>query len=58
MAWSSRTTPVLDLAARYVGRLEPFRALDAFELYRFAFVERAVAVLLDGGVVHENILAG
>jgi len=48
---------VLSTAAD-VGRLEALWPLDAFELYRFAFVECAIAVPLDGGEVHKHVLAG
>jgi len=43
------------LCANYVGRLEAFGALEQVKLHGLTLVERAVAVLLDGGEVHEYI---
>jgi len=45
-------------ARNYVARLEALRAFEQVELDSLAFVQRAVAVLLDGGEMHEDILAG
>ncbi len=42
----------------YVARLEAFGAFEQIELDGLAFVQRAVAVLLDGREMHEYILAG
>src|SRR5580658_6955633 len=44
--------------AHDVARLEAFRAFEQVELDSLAFVQRAVAVLLDGREMHEHILAG
>src|ERR1039458_118118 len=44
--------------AHDVARLETLRALEQIELDGLAFVQRAVAVLLDGREMHEDILAG
>ena len=40
-----------------VGCLLAFRAIDDVELDALAFAQRAVAVHLDGAVVHENVVA-
>ncbi len=41
-----------------VGRLVSFRALQEIEFDSFAFIQRAVAILLNGGIVHEYVFAG
>src|SRR5688500_8658397 len=41
-----------------VRRLETLRSLDHVELDRSAFRQRAEAVRLDGGEVHEHVFAG
>jgi hypothetical protein len=41
-----------------VRSLEAFGALRKIELDSLAFVQRPVSILLDGGIVDENILAG
>lgn len=46
-----------ELTAHDVRRLEAFGPLQQVELNGFTFVERAVAVFLDGGEVDENIFA-
>ena len=46
------------LCADNVGCLEAFRPLQQIELNRFALVQRAVTVLLDGGEMDKNIFAG
>jgi len=43
------------LCADDVGRLEAFGAFEQVKLHGFTLVQGAVAVLLDGGEVHENI---
>src|ERR1039458_9295857 len=43
--------------AHDVARLEALRAFEQIELDSLAFVQRAVTVLLDGGEMHEHILA-
>jgi hypothetical protein len=48
---------VRSLCADDVCRLEPFRAFQQIKLHGLTFVERAVAVLLDGGEVHEYIFS-
>src|SRR5205085_9642990 len=40
-----------------IGCLEPFWALQQIKLHRFAFVECAIPILLDGGEMNEDILA-
>jgi hypothetical protein len=46
------------LHPHHVACLESFRTLQQVELYRFALVQCAITVLLDGGEVNENILPG
>src|SRR5208282_5099836 len=46
---------VRGLGADDVGRLEAFGALEQIKLHGFTLVQGAVAVLLDGGEVHEYI---
>ena len=41
-----------------VARLEALRAFQQIELDGLTFIQRAVAVLLDGREMHEHILAG
>ena len=41
-----------------VRRLEALGAFEEIELHRLAFIQAAVAVLLDGGEVNENISPG
>src|ERR1035438_1865838 len=43
--------------AHDIACLEALRAFEQIELDGLAFVQRAVAVLLDGREMHENILA-
>ena len=45
------------IRASDVRCLEALRPLHAFELNRFAFIERPVAGFLDGGEVHEHVFA-
>src|SRR5215471_3670719 len=45
------------LRANDVGSLEALGPLEQIELHRFAFVERAVAVFLDRGEMHEHVFA-
>src|ERR1700677_5137858 len=45
------------LGAQDVCRLKAFGALELIKLHGLSFVERAVAVLLDCGEVHEHILS-
>src|ERR1700733_9684258 len=40
----------------HIARLESFGAFEQIELDRLSFVQRAVAVLLNGGEVHEHVL--
>src|SRR5271167_4080285 len=49
---------ILRSRSHYVARLEAFRAFEQIELDSLAFIQRAVAVLLDGREMHEDILAG
>src|SRR5271154_7193350 len=49
---------ILRSRSHYVARLEAFRAFEQIELDGLAFIQRAVAVLLDGREMHEHILAG
>jgi hypothetical protein len=42
--------------ANDVTRLEPLGALQQIELHGFALVQRAIAILLDGGEMNEDIL--
>jgi len=44
--------------AHVVRGLEAFGAFGEIELYRLAFVQAAISVLLDGGEVHKHVLAG
>ena len=46
---------VLILGADDVSRLEALGPLQQVELHGLTFIERAVAVLLDRGEVHEHI---
>ena len=56
--WTGRALKCFSqLGADYVGRLEPFGALQKVKLHGFTLVERAVAVLLYCGEVHEYVLA-
>jgi len=41
----------------YIGSLIALGSFEQVELHALAFVQSAVAVLLDGGEVHENIFA-
>src|SRR4051812_6501381 len=45
------------LASRHVRGLKTFRALQQIELHRLAFIQRPVALLLDGGEMHEHVLS-
>ena len=45
------------LEAGDVGRLQAFRTLRDFKLYRLAFIQRLVTICLNGGEVYENVLA-
>jgi hypothetical protein len=45
------------LGAQNVCRLEAFGALEQIKLHGLSLVERAIAVLLDCGEVHEHILS-
>src|SRR5262245_10833644 len=45
-----------DLRANHVGGLETLGALQQIELHSFALVQSAVAVLLDGREMNENVL--
>jgi len=47
----------LSVAAYDVRRLEPFGTFEQFELHNFAFIERAVSVLLDYGEMDKHVLA-
>ena len=51
------TETVRVLGADDVRRLKSFGALQQIKLHGLTFVERAVAVLLDGGEVHEYIFS-
>ena len=44
--------------AKHVRGVEALGTLLALELHTLAFVERLVAVLLDGGEMHKDILPG
>src|SRR5882762_7468528 len=44
--------------ANDVRRLEPLRALEQIELHSFAFIERAVSILLNRREMDEHVLAG
>ena len=46
------------MIAQYVRGVQSFWALLALELDSFALVKTLVAILLDGGKVYKNILAG
>src|ERR1700741_2389296 len=48
---------VLRLSPDDVCRLKAFGALQQIKLHGLTFIERAVAVLLDGGEVHEYIFS-
>ena len=45
------------LYANYVRCLETLGAFQQIELHRFAFIERAVSILLDRGEMDEHVLA-
>jgi len=45
------------LSADHIGRLEALGALEQIKLHRFAFVERAVAILLNRGEMDEHVFA-
>ena len=58
----ARLTPTLaswgwNLAAAYVRCLEAFRPFQQIELNRFALIETAIAIFLNGGEVNKNIFA-
>jgi hypothetical protein len=53
----ARNLRVPVLAAADVLCLETLRSLDAFELYRLAFVQAAVAIFLNDGVVHKDVFS-
>src|SRR5438876_422742 len=46
-----------ELHANDVCRLESLRTLEQVKLHHLAFVQRAVAVLLDSGEMDENVLS-
>ena len=48
---------LLRLSPDDVCRLKAFGALQQIKLHGLTFIERAVAVLLDGGEVHEYIFS-
>src|SRR3954466_10836175 len=56
---ASRITPVMVLlrAASHVSCLRTLLALLDLVLDSFTFLERAIAIHLNGGVMHEQILA-
>jgi hypothetical protein len=39
----------------YVRCLRPFRSLDNFELHRISFLQSAVAIPHDSGIMNKNI---
>ena len=49
---------LLRLEASDVRSLQALGALGDFEFNRLAFVQRLVAIRLDGGEMDENVLAG
>src|SRR5271155_3102443 len=49
---------ILRSRSHHVAGLEAFRAFEQIELDGLTFIQRAVAVLLDGREMHEDILAG
>src|SRR5260370_39905375 len=52
------TTRTVLRDAENVGRAEPFGTLLALELDGLAFIQRLVALLLDGGEMDEDVFAG
>jgi hypothetical protein len=52
MVWEQKSD------ANDVRSLEALRALEQVELHGFAFVERAVSILLYGGEMDKHVLAG
>ncbi len=53
-----RREEVNELSDSYVFSLQAFWTLLDFELHRGAFVQRAVAIRLDGGKVDEHVVTG
>jgi hypothetical protein len=51
-------SPLWKLQAGYVRSLQALGAASDFEFNRLAFVQRLIALSLNGGEVDENVLAG